>query len=672
MYEIALINVFWDNVTQDTRYFSTIAEQTRYFENLAVDKWVGPLNFLIADRVTTRVTYRDNSGRDIDDILGCNYCVVKRNNEYRYYFARATHDSGNQVVLDLELDDIQTNYFKHKNTIKPCVIERACLNRFKVNNDKTLSFNMGVDSDLYTDEDITAPKYLYSREELEITNDYLPAEVRQWLNDNIVAWRYIFLTNNQYKVRNTNGDYVTDEDEAIQTLKYGRIANNQFLRKNYDTESYKVICVPVFKEFGLETATGLISIYNGDTLFGTISNNIKGFTSENDNTSYVLTQKISKISPFDLSPLSQTGQQLIQYEIVNGGLKIILPKDGIFTHPTHMGFTGAINFVNFYYTYISVNEYPTNSFTTTEFTIPDFKEKFSVNEVINTPLNYKLNPKLFSTNFYDLNITLPEGDTFTYDILKYGDEKGRCLYTEILQPETTKRYMRLDIDENNTNCLYNEAMERNYLGVTSSVNNSVPYSNDQYSAFLSQNKNFWAQSNWKIFGSAVSGAITGGIGGAMLGGSRSKAGVFGAISGGVSSAVLGAIDRAYTIDNMRKAPQSVSNMSGDIFTNLSVNDYNLAVEVYKPLERDLIVTNQYLNMYGFNFGEIGNVSDYDNIRSRFNFVQASPDTITAPISNIEKTRLREKLNKGVRFWNSDTIDYFYENHEKYLEDLNNE
>lgn len=701
MYEIALINVFWGEDTQDTRFFNTLAEQTTYFEELAGGKWTSPLNFLIKDRIRTRVTYRDRSGRSIPELLGCNYCVVKNNGEYRYYFAKATHDSGDQMVLDLVLDDIQTNYFKYKHTIQPCEIQRACLNRFKINEDNTLSFNLGSGSDLYTDEGVNAPKYLHSRQELTFKNDYIPAEVKQWIDENIIAWRYVFLTNNDFEIsRFDTGDNEIDKGDAIPTLSYGFIRDDNLL-KTYDTKAYKVICVPVFKESTSDNARIELWItQNGTrTLLGLIDGDISEFTQTNNNTSFFLTQKLSKISPFDLAPRGRIVTNYQTLEIIDGVLVItyntpfsdngiIQPTKGIINEGVYVvksGDTPPSTVEDIYETFFVIHTYPLEYMSTEEFAIPDFKETFEKEEIVNQPLNYKLNPKMFDTNFYELNITLPEGDAFTYDVLKYAETKGKCLYTEILQPETTKRYMRIDIDETNANCLYNTAMEKNFLGVTSSVNNNVPYANDQYSAFIANNKNFWAQSNFKILGGALSGAVSGAVGGAMSSYQSStptnnklsplqsaKFGLGGAIVGGVGGLGLGLIDRAYTIDNMRKAPQSVSNMSGDIFTNLSVNDYNLAVEIYKPVERDLIVANQYMHLYGFTLNEIGVPSDYDNIRSRFNFVQALFKVITAPISDEEKTRLRERFASGVRFWNSDTVDFLLENHENIIGDLNND
>lgn len=686
MYEIALINVFWGEDTQDTRFFNTLAEQTTYFEELAGGKWTSPLNFLIKDRISTRVTYRDKSGRSISELLGCNYCVVKNNGEYRYYFAKATHDSGDQMVLDLILDDIQTNYFKYKHTIQPCEIQRACLNRFKINEDNTLSFNLGSGSDLYTDEGVNAPKYLHSRQELTFKNDYIPAEVKQWIDENIIAWRYVFLTPNEFKIGNfVDGNVTDDLYGVLQTLKY---SDNVNLGSFYDTASYKVICVPILKTNKYFWVGHRETVYSDINLLGSFLNDLSHFNEVNDNTSFYLTQKISKISPFDiLHGLSN----YISFEVTDSQLTMIFT--GVMEEPNvvnaqikenelRMNTRGAISVFKITTLYFSIKDYDLRPLLTEEFTIPDFKETFEKEEIVNQPLNYKLNPKMFDTNYYELNITLPEGDAFTYDILKYAESKGKCLYTEILQPETTKRYMRIDIDETNANCLYNTAMEKNFLGVTSSVNNNVPYANDQYSAFIANNKNFWAQSNFKILGGALSGAVSGAVGGAMSSYQSlapadkklsplqsAKFGLGGAIVGGAGGLGLGLIDREFTIDNMRKAPQSVSNMSGDIFTNLSVNDYNLSVEIYKPVERDLIVANQYMHLYGFTLNEIGVPADYDNIRSRFNFVQALFKVITAPISDEEKTRLRERFASGVRFWNSDTVDFLLENHENIIGDL---
>ena len=114
---------------------------------------------------------------------------------------------------------------------------------------------------------------------------------------------------------------------------------------------------------------------------------------------------------------------------------------------------------------------------------------------------------------------------------------------------------------------------------------------------------------------------------------------------------------------MRGAPTAYHNAQGNIVLPLIINDeLSFYIEEYSGIEQDLETVNDYTHLYGYNYKRSGYVKDYDNIRSLFNYVSADVGLITSPISNEEKNRLRARL-KGIRFWNSDTIDFITDNTE---------
>ena len=78
-YKVALLSVWWKRGEVDTRFFSSKAEQKTYFDNL-ISAWSSLMNFNINDNITTSITYRDTSGRAIDELLKCNYAVIKDKN----------------------------------------------------------------------------------------------------------------------------------------------------------------------------------------------------------------------------------------------------------------------------------------------------------------------------------------------------------------------------------------------------------------------------------------------------------------------------------------------------------------------------------------------------------------------------------------------------------------
>lgn len=139
-YRIALCNVFWTEEDINTRFFSSIAEQNAYFNSLTAGKFSSLSNFNMGNNIETAVTYRDDSNRSVEELVACNYAVVQKYDEEsgvilsrRYFFAYPQQDSGRQMRVTLSLDDIQTNYFKFKDQIAPCLIKRACLDRWQKN-----------------------------------------------------------------------------------------------------------------------------------------------------------------------------------------------------------------------------------------------------------------------------------------------------------------------------------------------------------------------------------------------------------------------------------------------------------------------------------------------------------------------------------------------------------
>ena len=128
------------------------------------------------------------------------------------------------------------------------------------------------------------------------------------------------------------------------------------------------------------------------------------------------------------------------------------------------------------------------------------------------------------------------------------------------------------------------------------------------------------------------------------------------------------LNESLTLDNMRSAPDAIRNAQGNIlFTMLFQHDPSLFCEIYEALDTDSRKMLDYMNMYGFKYGLIGNVKDFDNVRARFNYIAANVDIIDFPLSDTEHERLKQAL-RSVRFWNGDSVSYDLENYERSLED----
>lgn len=642
-YKIGLCNVFWNKNGIDTKYFNNVEAQKNYFLNkINGGANLSPLvNFNINDNITTVVTYQDNSERTIEELIACNYAVILKYNtdtneiiNTRYFFAKVSQLSGRQMRVELDLDDLQTNYVRYKNNIAPCIINRAHLNRFIDNGDNTISFNLSPESHLFEEENETKSKRLIKREKIKIKyhNDDI---INDWLNENVVGWVYTFLDKNK-------SDYnIFKYSDNAQTKISGDLFDISYFGKNasysnvpdYSSE-YSVIFYPMTKR-------GNIQIRYNSELTTIDSRGEANFRQRNNNTSFYFSSKISAVVPIDFNQLNCT--------INNGDLIIDLPatspivgdKGRIYRNETYVLKTGKIgtNPVGVFAGAFGTFEYeclPINI---------EKKLSFNKNDLINSQRDLKYNPKLLNTNFYNLTLKSADGSEFDYDILKINNITPKLIYNETLQAEITKYYFRIDAP----NGLYIEKTKENYTGLVGAVDNSIPIANDQYSNFIANNKNFNLQ--------AMTNFSTD-----MLKALKNVKNPINLIEN-TFDASMELVNKGFTTDNMKSAPGQLQKASGNVLFNLDVCELGLYYELYECLEHDKQQADDIMYKNGFVYGEIGNIADFDNIRAIFNYISADVDGINANISDEEKTRLIEKL-KSVRFWNIDGFDYINENYER--------
>lgn len=631
-YQIALINVFWSENDINNRFFESVDTQKSYFENKTSGLFSPLFNFNIANGVETSVIYRDNTGRSTSELLSCNYAVIEElnNNQVvntRYYFAYPQQDSGNQLRVILSLDDIQTNYIKYRSNIAPCMINRACLNRFKINPDDTITFNNDITSNLLLNEGFeNVGKVPTQRQKVKFKYTQYD-NLNDWLNDNINGWVYVFVDPNQ--------EYTIAQEDKL-NKKYITYFSYDVNKQSIQSET-GVIVYPIYNStkqiIFKNSRTGTLS-YLGEMGF-------VDFRTNNQNVSYVYNIKYSLKAPFN----KLTGYN---FEIdENGNLLITAPEDiaekqfvldlaysgkvVMFDTTTNCVLTGC-NDLN-----PTLTSYPVT--LNVDFT-------FNKNDVINQPLNFKFNPKLNNTNFKELVITQNNGDSFVYDLQKIGTNEIEILYSEFIDPLISKSYVRL-----NPVGLYNNITSLNYTGLLTSIDNSVLSVNDQYSNFIANNKNFWLQSNLNIGFDAVNQILN-------------QPTFSGLISTAVST-TKNIINRNLTINNIQNSPSTLKNANGNVLFNIQINELGVYCELREAVDIDKNVVNDFLNDNGFVLGIMDYITNYDNIRVTFNYVEADVDTINAPLSNIEKERLKNKL-KSIRFWNSDLISYQNENYERSL------
>lgn len=677
-FQLGLLDFPFDMNGEDTRYFSSKQEQIAYFNDKVSNGSTPFINIDVPSFDSLFITQQVYQapvglpGKQFD-YANKNYAVLQvsldKNYYFYYYITKSTIGAGGKMLLDLRLDTVQTFFFDPEISFSDCMIERAHLNRFQETSGPRVNFIADPASKIFNaEEGMNFPKRLVSRNKLSLkfTGN---AAVDDWLNENVLYWVYVFIDPTKgYNVAKLD-DVIGDNNEGAVELP----SNRPYGYTKYPTGVDGVtncICYPIYKNGVINsTATSKNVIIFSTKLYGEnktieiiLDDKSSSFEKNNNTTSYYYTKKISIVPPFDRfwtdSTISIDENNCLIISALGQGSDVASDKK---YNNTRAGFGPSNFFIN-----------PGNGNALIFGSVQKEKELFSydyfmteLNSVAKSEIiapqspNLAYNPKLNGQNFKELVITAANGDTFAYDIQKINSNDILFMYSEPIQPEITRYYMRLK-----PTGLYLEGTEENYTGLVGSTDNGLAFTNDAYAAFIANNKNFFMQSNLKIgFGAVKS---TAGVISQAASGN-----VAGAVGSGLSAGLdiaQSLIDRSMTIDNMKNAPDQLKNANGNVIFNMFATDLGLYVEKYSALEGDLKTANDFMNLYGFTFNSIANVKDYAHIRKYHNYVKAQLQGITGNISNTARDDLRQRFAQGVRFWNQDEISYEYENYELWLED----
>lgn len=704
-YLISLIDFPFDMQGEDTRYFGSVAEQTAYFEQKAAES-SAPFVEIMAPNldnliITQQVYYNANAGDTSQfDYASKNYAVIKAvagdKTYYFYYFIeKATIGAGRYILCDLRLDTVQTYFFNPEIAFSDCLIERAHLNRFEQVQGESeedsayVRFLSDPTSKIFNAEDgLSFPKRLVKRTKLKLKftgND----QVDDWLNENVAYWVYIFISpSDQINGENQSATYKVG---TLQSPYKGSLTlSSSAIKIKYDEDFYGaagVLCYPVYKN-ALEYEKGnhaflsaitknVIGLQINPYLSGTEIKVVpcylgrKSFEEINKQSSYYYSIKLSIIPPFDyvngfsidsnnnlilaMSQIADGGEYAVPMSVKNG--ERIMDHDNFRAIRTYGEDPDGIGYMEglFSCRYQKKKEILSYDFLTGE------NEKIPKSLIIaqQSP-NMKYNPKLNGQNFKELTITSANGDSFVYDIQKLVEPTVVFKYSEPIVPEITRYYLRV---QGGTG-LYVDETDENYMGLVGSSDNSLAFTNDQYAAFLANNKNFYMQSNIKIANNLISGFA------------ESIGKIFsGDIVGGAAQSIatpaksyLSIIDRSLTADNMKNAPDQMKNANGNVIFNMFATELGLYVEEYAALDGDMKTANDFMDLYGFTYGSVGNVRDFVHIRKYHNYVKAQLQAIQGNLSNVARGDLRQRFANGVRFWNQDNISYERENYEIWLEE----
>lgn len=682
-YFISLIDFPFDMQGEDTRYFKSTAEQTQYFEAKAaastapfVEVKAPNLDNLI---ITQQVYYNPNANAVTQfDYASKNYAVIKvvspEKTYYFYYFIeKADIGADGFVLCDLRLDTVQTYFFDPNIKFSDCLIERAHLNRFEeVAGDPTkVKFISDPASKIFNAEDgLSFPKRLVDRQKLNLRftgNDI----VDNWLNENVAYWVYVFIDPTaEYKVVKPtvgNHDYTT----IVADLNNGGTGLVTY-PIGMDGATY-CFCYPIYKNSNeyypyVSKAENVIKFAvttNGSTIYIIPDFNGRSlFESVNNDKSYYYSIKVSILPPFTQvaeCSIDNKNNLVFNFNYNDGKTLSFSQKDNngktIFRGMrTKQGDDGTPDSFGVFW-----GSYQQKTIINTGTLLLWENAEISKFEItaLNKP-SLKFNPKLNGQNFKSLIISASSGDTFTYDIQKLVENSVTFEYSEPITPEVTKYYMRVK----GSTGLYEDGTDENYTGLVGSTDNGLAFTNDQYAAFIANNKNFYLQSNMKIITGALAEGGISGAGKVFRG--EIGSGLKDIVSSGIKAGIS-AMDRSLTVDNLKNAPDQLKNANGNVIFNLFSTELGLYAEIHEALEGDLKTANDFMNIYGFTFNSVANIRDYVNIRKYHNYVKAQLQNIDGNLSNAARQDLRQRFDNGVRFWNGDSVEYQYENYELWLD-----
>lgn len=658
MYQIALINVEWDNTYTNAVRFNNRAEQETYFNIPTIFDTAPAINFNLGTLLKTSVCVRLDT--TVLKLMNYNYCVIRSlaNTplQYYYYFINdIIYDTATQVTLNLELDVITTYYCDLK--FNDCWCDRAHLPRFISVNNELVQFNYLADNN-----------YLFERENLEkyskrVVDKYKLGlqidgknynDFYAWIKANISGWVYVFLSEGEYKtyeVGFTSGQPRQLTATRLTPIRYG------FGTTSSVEGSVSVICYPIYKGLGklYVNATNVPSGKVGGRVelseFG-----FSQFESHNiDSVAKIYNMKLSCMPPYiteNFNSYTINGNDLYLNGSISSDNKTIQCATNIY-YPTRGDFgcivtelsgRGMIvlqlqNLLNTQNKSICVTE---------KLELGNYYPKVFYKSSIKQDSNHPLyNPKMQSEDIMEIKISCGYGDSFIYDYQKLNKSEIQFYYTEMITPEITKILISYKPTDNLG--IFSLASTNNYTGFIGSNDLAIPYNNSQYASFIAQNKNFFLQRDIKQTVGTYNGIMNSG---ALILNGKLGSGVASGM-GTVINQTAERLQSNLTLDNMRNSKQDLHNATGNVIFNMNIQEIAPYVEIYKTLDQQMQNNNDYMNLYGFAYNRQDNIKNLDNIRKYYNYIKALPEMITTDygLANNVRQRIKDIITRGVRLWN---------------------
>lgn len=629
-YSATTLNVPFDSDYKNVINFGTIEEKKGYFLSLLGEApfWTSLSNFNVGDGINTQVVYDCAENFNLFEQLNVNYMIIKDSEDnFYYYFIKGVKQLSNRrFKYDISID-IFTQYFdpKYFEDTK-YLIKRAHLDRFDYNLTKTK---------------LLVSEYMYATPPVKADGEYSFQQSNNCydmkgnaFSKNVIGWKHIFINNRRsYKTIydadiSGNNIYTCSSDNGV--AEFGLIIEPVLIDKS---KKWTYIHIQGSQQFSIETD-------------GTDFERI--FRYGDNNASFIYDIKILPAPAFVDSVIVDYDNNTVTY------------KTELTAFPSTNGVT--IPALNLYKQLI-------------EFKLDIYGYLYRV-----PPLSYIKSPSrrndILCPKLYDGARRLVIGyftNEVEINILKYFKatewEDTEHVYLICKIPVTTIETSILISIPDDIKNKYSKNISK-YYGLLANMNNSVQVSNDQYSAYIANNKNFNLQFEAQQRRDYISGglnAVIGGLGiaasvasaGALLPVSAGMSALAGGIVGGVSIAgnLLDTVNKAeynkqnfeMNIGNLKGAPQSINNGQPNLY--LQVEDRLVPFVRYTHLfdtKEDDIKSD--INLYGYEYNVLDTIYKWYNSRTFHNYIQAIVEDINAPWSLNVKEQFKSAFARGVRFW----------------------
>lgn len=731
-YQYALTSVQFDSSYENAIRFDTRAQQEEYFKVSTLFANAKSVNFDFGNLINTTLVVKVKKAPM--ELMGYNYLILKDLNEnpthkYVYFFIdKVEYISGGDNVsdttirLDLTMDVLNT-YMLDIAWDNGALIERASLDRWDNTSNIFAYYNLGPDSPFRLDDEGEAKcsKVLINRENLQVLSSEYSSNKKayDWINQNVQCWEYVFLDKNHvYTYKNLYANH-----NPVLSERY--FFNYNMFSKEGSTiiPDYGLMAVPIYKDQNHKIVCHF-SVENKDIYIEVSHDGLSAFRNLNNDASYFFTDKYGLMCPLHLKGFTCRieGNNLVIDGEPSGG---VVGTGVQFFTKDYINCLQTEKYGNYNYkgVFIGGRAFPDVPSETAKYSGKGYKNMFSRFDLLHaTSRDNRACPRLLSSNYSSVNIKCV-GDEVEYSWMDlsgmrdnvWDDGKFSLLYTEVIQPEITKYYVRIKAPYG----VYIEDSNYNYSGLVSTADTSIAIVNSAYAEFLANNKNYWLMSFANALGGGVGGLLdayhpahptetidtitrdlkakggrfrsptTGRFVG-MDSPERPLVGTgFGrevtktitkpawtdwtSVAGYGIKVATGVLNSAFTIANVKASPSNLKNSTGNGYFTYYTTGFGLYVEAYRALDIDLDRCYQYHYMYGYKYGKFGNVNDFMNIRHYFNYIQADLQNITGKtgynIPNQVRDEIKHIFGQGVRLWNvSDKMfNYDVENYERSLE-----